>query len=117
VSWANETKTPIVPYGGGSGVCGAIAAGGAVVVDLRAMDEIVDFDEKSRIVRVQPGMLGPDLDKALRSWGYMLGHEPQSVRISTVGGWIATRASGQLSARYGGIEDVLVAIEAVLPTG
>lgn len=98
-------------------MCGAIASSGAVVVDLRAMDEIVDFDEKSRLVRVQPGMLGPDLDKALRSWGYMLGHEPQSIRISTIGGWIATRASGQLSARYGGIEDLLVALEAVLPTG
>jgi alkyldihydroxyacetonephosphate synthase len=117
VAWANSSKTPIVPYGGGSGVCGAVAAGGTVVVDLRAMDEILDFDEKSRLVRVQPGMLGPDLAKALRSWGYMLGHEPQSVRISTVGGWIATRAAGQLSARYGGIEDILVALEAVLPTG
>lgn len=117
IVWANETKTPVVPYGGGSGVCGAVAGGGAVVADMRAMDEILDFDEPSRLVRVQPGMLGPDLDKALRAWGYMLGHEPQSVRISTVGGWIATRASGQLSARYGGIENLLVALEAVLPTG
>ena len=117
IAWANDTKTPVVPYGGGSGVCGAVAGAGAVVADMRAMDQILDFDEKSRLVRVQPGMLGPDLDKALRAWGYMLGHEPQSVRISTVGGWIATRAAGQLSARYGGIEDVLVALEAVLPTG
>lgn len=117
VAWANASKIPLVPYGGGSGVCGAVAAGGTVVVDLRAMDEILDFDEKSRLIRVQPGMLGPDLAKALRSWGYMLGHEPQSIRISTVGGWIATRAAGQLSARYGGIEDILVALEAVLPTG
>ena len=117
VRWANEAKIPLVPYGGGSGVVGAIASAGAVVVELRAMDQILDFDEKSRLVRVQPGMLGPDLDKALRAWGYMLGHEPQSVRISTVGGWVATRAAGQLSARYGGIEDILIAIEAVLPNG
>ena len=117
VDWANRTKTPLVPYGGGSSVVGAIAAADAVVVELRAMDQILDFDEKSRFVRVQPGMLGPDLDKALRAWGYMLGHEPQSVKISTVGGWIATRAAGQLSARYGGIEDLLIALEAVLPTG
>ena len=117
VAWANRTKTPLVPYGGGSSVVGAIAAADAVVVELRAMDQILDFDEKSRFVRVQPGMLGPDLDKALRAWGYMLGHEPQSVKISTVGGWIATRAAGQLSARYGGIEDLLIALEAVLPTG
>ena len=117
VDWANRTKIPLVPYGGGSSVVGAIAAADAVVVELRAMDQILDFDEKSRFVRVQPGMLGPDLDKALRAWGYMLGHEPQSVKISTVGGWIATRAAGQLSARYGGIEDLLIALEAVLPTG
>jgi alkyldihydroxyacetonephosphate synthase len=117
VSWANSSGVPLVPYGGGSGVCGAIAPEGAVVADMRAMDEILDFDEKSRLVRVQAGMLGPDLEKALRAWGYMLGHEPQSLRISTVGGWIATRAAGQLSARYGGIEDLLVALEAVLPTG
>lgn len=117
VVWANETKTALVPYGGASGVSNGIAPGGCVVVDLRAMDEILDFDEKSRLVRVQPGMLGPDLMKALKAWGYMLGHEPQSIRISTVGGWIATKASGQLSARYGSIEDLVVAIEAVLPTG
>jgi alkyldihydroxyacetonephosphate synthase len=53
--------------------------------------------------------------KALHSWGYTLGHEPQSVKISTVGGWVSTMASGQLSARYGGIEDLVVALEAVLP--
>lgn len=115
--WAHETRTPVVPYGGGSGVSGAVVAEGAVVVELRAMDEILDFDEKSRLVRVQPGVLGPDLDKALRSWGYLLGHEPQSLRISTVGGWIATKAVGQLSARYGGIEDLVAGLEAVLPGG
>jgi alkyldihydroxyacetonephosphate synthase len=117
VAWANTSKVALVPYGGGSGVAGGIAPKDAVVVDLRAMDEILDFDEKSRLVRVQPGMLGPDLMKALRAWGYMLGHEPQSIQISTVGGWLATRASGQLSARYGSIEDLVVALEAVLPTG
>lgn len=117
VRWANENRIPLVPYGGGSGVCGAIAAGGAVVVELRAMDQILDFDEDSRLVRVQPGMLGPDLDKALRAWGYLLGHEPQSMKISTVGGWIATKAAGQLSARYGGIEDLVKGLEVVLPTG
>ena len=115
VSWANSSGTSLVPYGGGSGVCRAIESGGTVVVDLRAMDEILDFDEKSRLVRVQPGMMGPDLMKALHSWGYTLGHEPQSVKISTVGGWVSTMASGQLSARYGDIEDLVVALEAVLP--
>ena len=117
LAWADRSKTPVVPYGGGSGVCAAITSGGAVVIELRAMNEILDFDEKSRLVRVQPGVLGPDLDEALRSWGYMLGHEPQSLEISTVGGWIATRACGQLSAKYGAIENMVAGLEAVLPGG
>jgi alkyldihydroxyacetonephosphate synthase len=115
--WAEETRTPVVPYGGGSGVCEGIAATRGIVVDTRAMCEIVDFDEKSRLVRVEAGVLGADLRKALDSWGYTLGHEPQSINISTVGGWVATRASGQLSVRYGGIEDMTAGVEAVLPGG
>ncbi len=117
LEWADRTRTPVVPYGGGSGVSEGVVAGGAVVVELRALNEIIDFDEKSRLVRTQTGVLGPDLTKALKSWGQTLGHEPQSLRISTVGGWIATRASGQLSARYGGIENMVAGLEAVVPGG
>jgi alkyldihydroxyacetonephosphate synthase len=115
--WADHERVPVVAYGGGSGVCGAIAPGGAVVVELRAMDRIAEVDEVSRLVDVQAGVMGTDLAQALGSWGYTLGHEPQSVDISTVGGWLATRASGQLSARYGGIEDLVAGLEAVLPGG
>jgi alkyldihydroxyacetonephosphate synthase len=115
--WAQETKTPVVPYGGGSGVCGSIVARDFVVIELRALEEILDFDEKSMLVTAQAGVTGPQLTKALRSWGYQLGHEPQSIEISTVGGWVATRAIGQLSARYGGIEDMIAGVEAVLPGG
>ena len=117
LEWADRTRTPVVPYGGGSGVCESIAPEGALVLELRAMDEILDFDEKSRLVTVQCGVLGPDLMKALVTWGFMLGHEPQSVAISTVGGWVATKATGQLSAAYGGIEHLIAGLEAVLPGG
>jgi alkyldihydroxyacetonephosphate synthase len=117
LAWADRTRTPVVPYGGGSGVLGAIAPVGAVVVEMRAMNEVIDFDEKSRLVRAQAGVLGPDLEEALNSWGFTLGHQPQSIEISTVGGWVATRASGQLSARYGGIEALIAGLEAVLPGG
>jgi alkyldihydroxyacetonephosphate synthase len=115
--WAHDTETSVVPYGGGSGVCEGIKPRDAVVIDTRAMCEIRDFDEKSRLVRVEGGTLGPDLQKALASWGHMHGHEPQSLAISTVGGWVATRACGQLSVRYGGIEDIVAGLEAVLPGG
>ena len=117
VRWANLTATPLVPFGGGSDVLGAIEPVGAVVVDMRALNEIVAFDERSRLVTVQAGMLGPELAEALAAWGYMLGHEPQSIALSTVGGWVSTRATGQLSARFGGIEDLMAGLEAVLPDG
>jgi alkyldihydroxyacetonephosphate synthase len=117
LAWADRQRVPIVPFGGGSGVCGAIVPEGAVVVELRAMGRIAEVDEVSRLVDVQAGVMGSDLANALAAWGYTLGHEPQSVDISTVGGWVATRASGQLSARYGGIEDLVAGLEAVLPGG
>ena len=117
LAWADRTRTPVVPYGGGSGVLGAIAPVGAVVVEMRAMSEVIDLDDKSRLVRVQAGVLGPDLEEALRASELTLGHEPQSIGISTVGGWVATGACGQLSVRYGGIEDLVAGLEAVLPGG
>lgn len=117
LEWANRTKTAVVPYGGGSGVVDGIVSGNCIVIELRSLNEILDFDDKSLLVRTQAGVLGPDLSRALRSWGQTLGHEPQSMAISTVGGWIATRAAGQLSARYGGIERAVAGLEAVLPGG
>lgn len=117
LAWAERTRTPVVPYGGGSGVVDSILSGGAVVIELRALNEVLDFDEKSRLVRAQAGVSGPDLRETLADWGYTLGHEPQSIAISTLGGWIATRATGQLSARFGGIERMVVGLEAVLAGG
>jgi alkyldihydroxyacetonephosphate synthase len=115
--WADDTRTPVVPYGGGSGVVDGISPKAAVVIEMRAMNEILELDEKSRLVRVQAGMLGADFNKALQDRGFMLGHEPQSLAVSTVGGWVATRATGQLSGGYGGIEDLIAGLEAVLPGG
>lgn len=117
--WAGATGTAIVPFGGGSSVCGGIADPGrpAVVLDLTSMSQIVDVDTTSRLARVQAGVTGPQLAAALSELGWRTGHEPQSVEISTVGGWVATRACGQLSARFGGIEDILTGLEAVLPDG
>ena len=115
--WANETRTPVVPFGGGSGVVEGIAPKGAVVLDLGGLDEIGELDEKSRVVTAQAGVTGPSLHNFLLDKGLTTGHEPQSIDISTVGGWVATRACGQLSARYGGIEDLIVSLDAVLPNG
>lgn len=116
--WAAETATPVVPFGGGSGVCRAISPTAAtLVIDLTSMSRMDPVDDVSRLVTVQAGVTGPRLMEHLEGQGWMLGHEPQSVGISTVGGWIATKACGQLSARYGGIEDLVAGLEAVLPDG
>lgn len=115
--WAHDTGTPIVPFGAGSDVVEAIQPDGAVVVDMGAMWQIRDLDPKSRLIEVEAGVTGPQLREALAEAGFMLGHEPQSHDISTVGGWVATRACGQLSSGYGAIEDLVAGLEAVLPGG
>jgi alkyldihydroxyacetonephosphate synthase len=117
LAWAHETSTAIVPWGGGSGVLASVGPAERVVVDLSGLNQIGDVDEKSRLVRAGAGVTGPALTEHLAATEYLLGHEPQSLAISTVGGWIATRACGQLSARYGGIESLLAGFTAVLPGG
>jgi alkyldihydroxyacetonephosphate synthase len=117
LAWAHFERVPIVPFGGGSSVVRGIEPDGAIVVDLSGMDAVLDIDEKSRLVRVQAGIRGAALQDQLASKDLMLGHQPQSIALSTVGGWIATRAAGQLSLGFGQIEDVVVAFDAVLPGG
>ncbi|MDQ4025599.1 MAG: FAD-binding oxidoreductase, partial [Actinomycetota bacterium] len=117
LEWADRTRTAVVPWGGGSSVLASAVAGGRVVLDTTRLDALGPVDEKSRLVRCGAGVTGPALVSHLEASGYLLGHEPQSVAISTVGGWIATRACGQLSARYGGIESLLAGFTAVLPGG
>ena len=69
-AWAEQTKTPIVPYGLGSGVCGAIALEGrGVVIDMGAMNALLDVDETSLLATVEPGMCGADYEAALRAKG------------------------------------------------
>jgi alkyldihydroxyacetonephosphate synthase len=115
---AEQQHVPVVPYGAGSGVCGgAVGPEGALVVDLRAMNRIVALNEVALSVTAQPGVMGAELERWLRERGYTMGHFPQSIDISSVGGWVSTRSSGQFSTKYGNIEDMLLAFEAVLPGG
>lgn len=115
---ADAERTAIVPYGLGSGVCGGVRPGGeALVVDLSRMAKILEVNDEAATARVQAGMNGAECEKQLQEQGFTLGHFPQSIGVSTVGGWIATRASGQLSTRYGNIEDMVLALEVVLPGG
>ena len=118
LAWAEETRTVVVPRGAGSGVSGgAQPPGGSVVLDLSAMDRVIAVDELSQTVRVEAGIRGDRLEVELESHELTVGHYPQSLAISTVGGWIAASSAGQASAGFGAIEDRLLGLTAVLPGG
>ncbi|MFZ5631714.1 MAG: FAD-binding oxidoreductase [Bacillota bacterium] len=115
---ASAHRIPLIPFGGGSGVCGGTTPpGGGIILDTKRMNRILELNEKSLLIRVQPGHIGLELETWLNRRGYTLGHFPQSIACSTAGGWVVTRASGQFSTKYGNIEDILLAVEAVLPGG
>lgn len=114
----DEAGVPVIPFGGGSGVLGGtVPVTGGVVVDTKRLDRVLEVNGEALTVTAQAGILGVDLERTLARAGYTLGHFPQSIDCSTLGGWIATRSSGQFSTKYGNIEDLLLAVEAVLPGG
>jgi alkyldihydroxyacetonephosphate synthase len=116
--WAHDTRTPVVPFGGGSGVSGgAEAVARSISLDVTRMNRILGVDRDALTVTAQAGIGGRVLEDDLAAGGLTLGHFPQSIDISTLGGWIAARSAGQKSARYGRLEDMVVALEVVLPGG
>jgi len=115
---ANERRVAVVPFGLGSGVCGGVRPGeDAIVLDTRRMAALLEVNGEALTARVQAGLNGAECERLLDERGFTLGHFPQSIALSTVGGWVSTRASGQLSTRYGNIEDMVLALEVVLPGG
>jgi alkyldihydroxyacetonephosphate synthase len=113
-----ETRTPVIPFGGGSGVCGGVEARrDAVVLSTRGLDGLVALDSRNLTATFRAGTLGGEAERRVQQDGLTLGHWPQSVELSTVGGWVATRAAGQFSTAYGSIEDLVLALEVVLPDG
>jgi alkyldihydroxyacetonephosphate synthase len=115
---ARETRTPVVPFGGGSGVCGGVLPPqGAIVLSTRRLDGLVALDDRDLTARFKAGTNGLAAERRVQEAGLTIGHWPQSIEVSTVGGWVATRAAGQYSTAYGNVEDVLLALEAVLPDG
>lgn len=111
-------KVRVIPWGGGSGVCGGtLPIGGGIIVDLKKLNRVVELDKEGRIVRVEPGIIGQELEDYLNCHGFTLGHFPSSIYCSTVGGWVATRSAGQFSSKYGKIEDMIVSMKVVTPDG
>ena len=115
----NGVNVPVTAAAGRSGVCGAsVPLHGGVVLDLTALSGIVGVDTESMILDVRAGTFGTWLEDTLRADHQMtLGHWPQSIDLSTVGGWLACRGAGQMSTRYGKIEDMVVGLDVVLADG
>ena len=109
---------PVIPFGGGSGVLGgALPIGNELIVDLKRLNRIIALDAVDATVVVQAGMNGGQFEAELNASGYTCGHLPQSLHMSTVGGWAACRGAGQNSTRYGKIEDMVLGLEVVMPDG
>lgn len=108
----------VVPMGAASGVCGAVSPDkGQLVLDLRRLDRILAIDEDNLICVVEAGVVGLRLEERLNERGLTLGHFPSSLPISTVGGLISTRSSGQQSSFHGNIEDLLLGVVALRADG
>ena len=114
----HDARVPVTAVAGRSGVCGAsVPVFGGVSLDLCGLSGVVDVDTTSLVAEVLPGTFGPDLEAELRARGTTLGHWPQSMDLSTVGGWVACRGAGQYSTRYGKIEDMVTGLEVALADG
>ncbi len=119
---AQTHNVVLVPYGGGTSVSAALKLPAdedrmIVVVDMRRMNRIEWIDRENYRASVQAGITGRQLEEALAAEGFTSGHEPDSMELSTLGGWIATNASGMKKNRYGNIEDIVENITMVTPRG
>jgi alkyldihydroxyacetonephosphate synthase len=110
---------PVTAAGGRSGVCGgSVPIFGGIALDLCGLAGIGRVDDHSLVADVGAGTFGPEVESGLRDgYGLTLGHWPQSMDLSTVGGWLACRSAGQYSNRYGKIEDMVIGLEVVLADG
>ncbi len=115
----NEARVPVTAAGGRSGVLGGtIPVHGGLVLDTTAMAGIRAVDPASMLVDVLAGTFGDVFEDELRDGhGMTCGHWPQSIALSTVGGWLACRGAGQLSGKYGKIEDIVTGLDVVLADG
>jgi alkyldihydroxyacetonephosphate synthase len=115
---ANRERIPVTPWGGGSGSQGGILpVYGGIMLDLKRLNRIIEIDEVSHTVTVETGINCTLLELALNEKGLTFPHYPASSNCASIGGFIAHRGSGTLSTKYGKIEDFVLSLEALLPTG
>ncbi len=121
LAFAKTSRAAVIPYGGGTSVLGHITpledGPPSLTIDLSRMFRMSSLDEESRLAVFGAGVSGPHLEAQLRAREFTLGHFPQSFEYSTLGGWIATRSSGQQAHYYGRIEDLFAGGRIVTPEG
>ncbi len=122
VQLANKHDVVLVPYGGGTNVTWSLLLPldekrMIVSVDVSRMTAIKWVDKENNLACVQAGICGTDLERDLKQYGVVSGHEPDSMEFSTLGGWISTRASGMKKNTYGNIEDIVQNITLVTSKG
>jgi alkyldihydroxyacetonephosphate synthase len=122
VKLAQRLNFCLIPFGGGTNIVGAInpaaeEARPVLTLSLRNMNRLISVDRESRTAMIQAGALGPKLESDLAEQGHSLGHYPDSFEYSTLGGWLATRSAGMQSDVYGKVEDMVVSIKMVTPSG
>jgi len=123
LEWCVQEGVAAIPYGGGTSVVGGVtpdvssAYNGVISIDLGALDRVLEVDPVSRAARIQGGASGPALEAQLGEHGLTLRHFPQSFELSTLGGWIATRAAGHFATVWTHIEDFVESVRAITPAG
>lgn len=116
--FAHSERVPVVPYGGGSGLMGgAITLKPGIVVDLKRMNRVLEVDKEAMMARVQAGAVLETLEKRLNEEGLILGHDPWTLPVATVGGAISTNSLGYRGLPYGSMGDQILGLEVVLPGG
>jgi alkyldihydroxyacetonephosphate synthase len=120
--YCSDHSIAVVPFGGGTSVVGGVdpirgTFAAAITLDLRRFDQLYALDEVSGEAELGAGVTGPEAERLLGEYGFSLGHFPQSFQFATIGGFAATRSSGQDSAGYGRINDMIRGLRAVTPVG
>jgi glycolate oxidase len=118
MAYANDAKIPVVPRGGGSGMCGqTVSPKGGILLDMKNMNRILEINMPDVYCRVQPGVVDDDLNAALKPYGVFYPPTPASSRIATIGGEIGNNASGVRSVKYGATRDAVLGLKVVLANG
>lgn len=122
LGWAAGHRVAVTPFGGGTAVTGGLAVdragfAGVVSLDLGAMRRLLAVDPVSSTAVLEPGLRGPEAEALLAEHGLMLGHYPQSFEFASIGGFAATRSSGQSSAGYGRFDAMVVGLRVATPAG